>query len=312
MNQNLVIIVAPIHDVLKQALLDGGYKLEYHNDINNPAFEASLADVEGIVTSTKVKMNRAFLDKCPQLKWVGRLGSGMEHIDLEYALQKGIQCFSSPAGNANAVAEQALGSLLALNHNITRSFDELKQNIWLRDENRGTELEAQTIGIIGVGNNGGRFAEKLITLGAKKVIGYDKYKKHYGTENLIEATSLQQIYDEADVISFHVPLTEETHHYFDQKFLENMKKPFTLLNLCRGKVTDQQIILNGLKKGKIKAAALDVWEVEPIANMDAEMKQIATELLAQPNFIGTAHIAGYSHEASYKMSAIIAEYIKNL
>lgn len=310
-----VLTVTQIDPVLRDFLEQQGYSINYQSNLSRQALLGEASRYEGIITSTKITFDREMLDACSHLKWIGRMGSGMELIDLVCAQEKGIFCCSSPDGNANAVAEQALGMYLSLQHNIFKSNTELKKGIWLRDENRGTEIEGKTAGIIGLGHNGYRFAEKLSLLGMK-VLAYDIEQKEIKSGNIIQVDTLSAIQSAADLISFHVPYNPLTHHYFNHDFLEKMQQPFVLLNLSRGKVVAQSAVSEGLKTGKIKGAALDVWEKEPLHKMSPEMQAEAQELLAHPHFIGTTHIGGYSHEATYKMSLIlkqkIEKYILNL
>jgi D-3-phosphoglycerate dehydrogenase len=305
-----VLIVAPVHEVLLQELESMGYTYDRFEDITPGKALEIIPGYEGVITSTRLQLDKDFLDRAALLKWVGRMGSGMEVIDVPYATQKGILCFSSPEGNANAVAEQALGMLLALQHKIFSAHVEMQEGLWLREENRGVEIEGLTAGIIGYGNNGKAFAQKLKAMQVK-VLAIDKYKTGYAEEGIVECIDLEQIYNEADIISFHLPLTEETEHYFNGIFLEGMQRPFVLLNLSRGKIVAQKSLYNGLKSGKIKGAALDVWETEPVGKMDEEQKLIYQELMAMPNFIGTPHIAGYTVQALYKMSYYLTQKIKN-
>jgi len=310
-----VLTVTQIDPVLGDFLEQQGYFINYQSKLSRQALLEEASRYEGIITSTKITFDREMLDACSHLKWIGRMGSGMELIDLVYAQEKGIFCCSSPDGNANAVAEQALGMYLSLQHNIFKSNTELQKGIWLRDENRGTEIEGKTAGIIGLGHNGYRFAEKLSLLGMK-VLAYDIEQKEIKSGNIIQVDTLAAIQSAADLISFHVPYNPITHHYFNHDFLEKMQQPFVLLNLSRGKVVAQSAVSEGLKTGKITGAALDVWEKEPLHKMSPEMQAEAQELLAHPHFIGTTHIGGYSHEATYKMSLIlkqkIEKYILNL
>jgi len=304
-----VLIVAPVHTVLLDTLEQLGYSYDYKESYNQQQAEAVVHEYEGIITSTRLQMDKAFIDKATQLKWVGRMGSGMEIIDVAYANEKGIECFSSPEGNANAVAEQALGMLLVLQHKIFSSHIELQQNVWLREENRGIEIEGLTAGIIGYGNNGSAFARKLKSLDVK-VLALDKYRNDFEEDGITECTSIEPIWEHADIISFHLPLTTETNYYFNEAFLNRMQKPFTLLNLSRGKIVEQSALYQGLKSGKIKGAALDVWEQEPITKMEGDMKMQRDEMLQMPQFIGTPHIAGYTVQALYKMSYFLSEKIK--
>lgn len=304
-----VLTVTQIHPVLSDFLSQNHYTVVYKPELSRTALLAEAADYEGIITSTKITFDPEMLNACSNLKWIGRMGSGMELIDLVYAAQKNIFCCSSPDGNANAVAEQALGMYLALQHNIFKSNIEVKNGIWLRDENRGTEIEGKTAGIIGLGNNGYKFAEKLSLLGMK-VLAYDIEKKDIGTGNIIQVDKLETIQSVADMISFHVPYNALTHHYFNRDFLAQMKQPFVLLNLSRGKVADQAAVLEGLNTGQITGAALDVWEREPLHKMPEQMQAEAGLLLAHPHFIGTSHIGGYTYEAVYKMSLSLKEKIE--
>lgn len=301
MREKKVLAVVKIDPVLQEYLESKNYTIDFQSAPNISNLLLQIKEYEGVITSTKIKFDRMLLDAATQLKWIARMGSGMEIIDVEYAKNKEIYCCSSPEGNANAVAEQALGMYLGLQHNIWKSFSEVKQGIWEREGNRGEEIEGRTAAIIGLGNNGYRLAEKLAALGMT-VLAFDIEKKTIGNPSIRQVEHLKEIYEKATLVSFHVPYNKETHQYFDENFLIKMKNPFTLINLSRGKVVDQNALYQGLINGKIKAAALDVWEEEPLNNMSAEQKVIAEKLLQMPNFIGTPHIGGYTKEATLKMS----------
>ncbi|WP_118972083.1 NAD(P)-dependent oxidoreductase [Taibaiella koreensis] len=303
-----VLIVAPVHKVLIDRMEALGYTCVLGEEIGRPEALATIGQYEGLVTSTRLQVDREFIDRATLLKWVGRMGSGMEVIDVPYAREKGIACFSSPEGNANAVAEQALGMLLALQHRIFSAHVEMQQGLWLREENRGLEIEGLTAGVIGYGHNGSAFARKLCTMDVR-VLALDKYKKGFAGPGIEECRDIDRIVEEADILSFHLPLSSETRHYFNDVLLDRMKKPFVLLNLSRGTIVSQQSLHRGLKNGKIKAAALDVWEKEPVSKMTDSEKVIFDELIAMPNFIGTPHIGGYTVQALYKMSAFLAQKI---
>jgi D-3-phosphoglycerate dehydrogenase len=304
-----VLIIAQVHQVLVEKLDALGYQCELREDMNPAQCFACIADYEGMITSNKLEVRAPLIDAGLRLKWIGRLGSGMEIIDTEYAREKGIACFNSPEGNANAVAEQALGMLLGLRHHIFKSNLEIRNGQWLRDENRGTEIEGKTAGIIGLGHNGSAFAQKLLGMGVR-VLAYDKFKNNYALPGIQTCDDLDLIFNNADILSFHVPLSAETRYYFNAGFLGSMQKSFVLLNLSRGPVVSLQALYEGMKSGKITAAALDVWEEEPYWKMPEVLRRMADELLALPNFIGTPHIGGYSVEAFYKMSRTLAEKIE--
>lgn len=303
-----VLIVAPVHEVLLAQLRALGYTYDIRENIMPDEALRMIPAYEGVITSTRLQIDKAFIDSAEKLKWVGRMGSGMEVIDLEYAFAKNIQCFSSPEGNANAVAEQALGMLLNLQHRISLAHTEMQQNIWLREENRGTEIEGLTAGIIGYGNNGSAFARKLKAMNVD-VLALDKYKSGFGEEGITECSSIEQIWEQADMLSFHLPLTAETRHYFNDGFLAAMQKKFVLLNLSRGNIVAMSSLYKGMKNGQITGAALDVWEREPVSKMEAEMKEQFNELIHMPNFLGTPHIGGYTVQALYKMSYFLGKKI---
>lgn len=301
MNKGKVLIAAPVHSVLKEGLIHAGYELIISEKITQPLAFSLIKDCVGIITSTRLQLNRELMDAAPQLKWIGRMGSGMEVIDLPHAQRKNILCMSSPEGNCNAVAEHTLGMLLSLAKRIAWSYNEVKNGKWLREENRGIELEGKTIGIIGFGHTGRAFAKKLLGFDMR-ILVYDKYDQSAVPPYAERCANLEPVFEFADIVSFHVPLQEDTLHYFNENFIRKMKKPFILLNTSRGAVVDTMALHDGLSDGKIAAAGLDVIEEEPLEKMGDEKKRLLNEMMQMPQVLVTPHIAGYSHEALYKMS----------
>ncbi len=301
----MIIITAPVHAIFIETLSKKGLKFLYHPGILYEDLQPLLSETTGLVVSTQLKVNKTLIDQAPLLKWVARLGSGMEHIDVTYASTKNINCISSPEGNRNAVAELALGSLLCLLRNIHRSFDEVKQFQWNREKNRGTELSGKTIGIIGFGNTGMAFA-KLLQAFDVTLLAYDKYRANISEYGAIPST-LNEIADKSDVISFHLPWTKETHHFANSSFFNSLKKSPILINTSRGSVAHTASIVDALNNQKISGVVLDVLENEKINQLSSAEQLEFESLINHPNAIITPHIGGYSFEATYKMSAVLLE-----
>lgn len=307
-SQRKVLIAAPVHEVLIKGLKAAGYTCIIEDKITQEKAFPLISDCVGVITSTRLQLDRQLLDAAPMLKWIGRMGSGMEVIDVPYALQKGISCHSSPEGNSNAVAEHALGMLLSLQRRILISNVEVQDGKWLREENRGVELEGKTIGIIGFGHTGRALARKLQNFDMN-IFAYDKYDANNFPLYVTKCDTLEPIYRHADIISFHVPLQADTLHYFDSEFCQNMRQSFVLVNTSRGAIVDSKSLLDGLLRGRITGACLDVFEQEPPRNMGEEVSQIFQQIVKMPQVIVTPHIAGYSFEALYKMSKVLLDKI---
>ncbi|MBW8686585.1 NAD(P)-dependent oxidoreductase [Chitinophaga rhizophila] len=300
-----VLITAKVHNYLIQRLEEKGFEVSYQPSVTYDEVVAAIPEFTGMIVTTRIKVDKDMLDRAGQLEWIGRLGSGMELIDVPYAESKGIRCVSSPEGNRDTVGEQAVGMLLVLMNNILKSNLELRQGIWERDGNRATELGGRTVGIIGYGNTGGAFARKLKGFDVE-ILAYDKYKTGFSDEYVTEAT-MEELYERADIVSVHLPLTAETHHLANAAFFRAFKKPIRFINAARGKIVNTADIIAALEDETIAGACLDVLENEKLSTYSAIEKEQFEKLLQFSNVVMTPHIGGYSHEASIKMARIVLE-----
>ncbi|MBE0639885.1 MAG: hydroxyacid dehydrogenase [Bacteroidales bacterium] len=308
-----VLFIDTVHPVLQQDLTDLGFQCDYFENYSTADYHLVIQQYTGIIIRGKILLDKTILSKAAQLKFIGRVGAGMENIDVEYAESHGIQCLNAPEGNRDAVGEHTLGMLLMLLNNLRKADREVREGIWIREGNRGVEIEGKTVGIIGYGNMGGAFAKRLAGFGAK-VIAYDKYKSQF-TDQYVEESTLEQLFEKTDILSLHIPLTEETTFLVDDQFINQFKKNIYLINTSRGKVLKTADLVKNLKSGKVKGAALDVIEYEKLsfeginkANLPEDFKYI----VQSDHVVLSPHIAGWTHESNYKMAKVIVNKIKDL
>lgn len=310
MEKKRVIITDHLHPYLAEWLISQGFLVDVVPDITNDELAACIHEYHGLALSTKILVTPALIDKAPKLEFIARAGSGMENIDVAYAQSKGIHVVNSPEGNANAVAEHAVGLLLSVVNNIAKADRDIRNGIWQREENRGFELMGRTVGIIGYGHTGRAVASKLRGFGVF-VLAHDKYVTGFGDEH-VEEVSLEQLQRESDVISFHLPLNAETKHYCNAAFLEKCRKGMWLINTSRGKIVNTPDLLAALDSGKVRGAGLDVFENEQFYALSGTDKEVMEELCRRQNIVLTPHVAGWTVESYLKLSRILAEKLAAL
>ncbi len=296
------------HPVLHEMLINSGFECDLFWD--RPATEliSILPNYDAVVIRSKFKINKQIIDACPKLKCIGRVGAGMENIDVEYATSKKIICISAPEGNRDALGEHAIAMLLMLFTHLKKADAEVRKGIWLRAENRGFEIKGKTVGIIGYGNMGSSFAKKLTGFDCN-ILVYDKYLSGFGNEMIIE-TTLNKLFEECDVVSLHVPLTKETEYMINAAFINKFKKDIYIINTARGKCLNTADLVAAIEGKKVKGACLDVLEYESVSFEQIENKDIPAPLnylIHSDKVILSPHIGGWTHESNFKMSKIIAQ-----
>jgi D-3-phosphoglycerate dehydrogenase len=310
MDPLLAIIADENHPCLEEELVLGGCRVIRGWYLKEEDFFSALRYAHILVLRSRFRITSAFLDRAPLLKVIGRVGSGMENIDVQAATGKGIRCLNVPEGNARAVAEHALGMLLCLLRNIHTAHQEVGKGIWKRKENRGYELSSFRAGIIGFGHTGSEFARILSSLGMP-VLAYDKYKKNF-SEKGIQECRLEEIFETCNLVSIHVPYTEETHYLLNKNFFNRFRNPVIIINTSRGKCLNTKDLIAALDAGKVAGACLDVHEMEDATFGSPEKsgwEELQKNLFHRKNVVLTPHIAGWTYESNYKMSKGIAKKI---
>jgi D-3-phosphoglycerate dehydrogenase len=305
-----VLFIESVHEVLHRRLEAAGYSCDCRYEATREELLAMAHEYAGVVVRSRIKIDKAFIDAAANLRFIARSGSGLENIDVAYAEGKGIAVYNSPEGNRDAVGEHALGMLLMLMNNLRQADADVRAGRWPREENRGYEIAGKTVGIIGYGLMGSSFAQKLSGFGAR-VIAHDKYKSQF-SDQWASPVSLEELKAKADIVSLHLPLTDETHYYADASFFNSFAKPIYFINTARGKNTDTAALVNALKNGRVRGACLDVIEYEKASLEGLEKDSSLTamrDLIAMSNVALSPHIAGWTHESYEKLSSVLADKI---
>ncbi len=306
-----ILFIDKTHPALKQRLEQMGFSCHFFNGTAiEELYKVLKEGFDGIIVRSKFKIDKSIIDKSADLRFIARVGAGMEGIDEAYAASRNIVCFNAPEGNRTAVGEHTTAMILNLLHKISVADNQVKKGIRLREANRGVELCGKTIGIIGYGNMGGAFAKCISGFGAH-VIAYDKYKKEY-TDDYVRESSMAELFEKSDIVSLHVPLTQETFYMADKSFFNRFKKNIILVNTARGQVVCTQDLVNALKSGKVIATALDVIEYESASfeKLEKSTHDVFDFLCRSDKVLMTPHVAGWTVESHEKMALVIAEKIQ--
>ncbi|MBK9992478.1 MAG: hypothetical protein IPP01_00430 [Saprospiraceae bacterium] len=307
-----ILISDDVHPILIQELERMGHDVSYQPLISLEECKRQINQYQGLVINSKIIVDQEFLTFADQLKWIARLGSGLEIIDLNAAYERGIEVFNSPEGNRNAVAEHALGMLLTLFRNIHKSNAEIKNFDWRREENRGIEIEGKKVGMIGFGHTGSSFAKLLEGFGCDIII-FDKYKQLSEESRRYQIVKkLEDVQRQAEIISLHLPLTEETKFMIDADFFNKCDKEIYLINTSRGKIVNTRDLIEAISSRKVRGACLDVFENEKVSNYSNEEKILYEELFSFKNVICSPHIAGWTHESKLKIAKTLLEKLEPL
>jgi D-3-phosphoglycerate dehydrogenase len=310
-----ILFIDSNHPLLHDTLEKAGHQCDLNYHWTKEEITNNIHLYDGIVIRSRIKIIKEIIDRGTGLKFIARAGAGMENIDVAYAESKGIICLHAPEGNRDAVAEHAIGMLLSLFNNICRANKEVREGKWIREENRGVELMGKTVGIIGYGNMGNAFAKRLAGFGVKALV-YDKYNPPKIEENnFIKQSTPEQIFEESDIFSLHVPLTDETHYMINDEFISRFKKRIYIINTARGKCLNTIDLVKNIKSGKIPGACLDVLEYEMTSFEGLDIKSLpeAFQYLIQSDKVMlSSHIAGWTHESNEKIAKILAEKIREV
>ncbi len=305
-----VLFIDSANKALIEILEKHNFECHYEPEISEKEIFGKIEYYEGVITRNKIIFSKEIIDKSEKLKFIGCIGSSLENIETDYAKKKGILCLNATEGNSDSVGEHAIAMLLNLFNNLCRSNMQVKNGIWKREANRGIEIRGKTIGIIGYGNTGSAFAKKLSGFDVE-VVSYDKYKKTY-EDGYSRESSMEEIFKKTDILSLHLPLTDETHYMVNYHYLNKFSKSIYLINTSRGQIVNTKDLANSMIKGKVLGAALDVLEYEKssfenlhFGNMPGSMQY----LIDSDNVIFSPHIAGWTVESEYKLATFLANKI---
>lgn len=304
-----VLLVDRFPEAMREELQSLPIDLQYEPEWRRAEILAAMPEIDVLIMNSKTHVDRELLDRAPRLKVLGRAGVGMDHFDLPLLAERGVKVVNAPGMNARPVGEQAVGMLLAMLHRIPWANQEVQQFQWRREPNRGSELNALTVGVIGHGHTGSAFTRCLRGFGCR-ILAYDKYKTDYGND-WVEEADLETIFSQADVLSLHIPLTDETQAWITADFLSQFSRPIWLLNLARGPILPMQELVKALEAGLVIAAGLDVLENEKLNTLTPDQRSSMESLIASDRVIFTPHIGGWSHESLIRINNVMVQAVRD-
>ena len=304
------LIIDQLHECIIPLLEQTGYQVDYQPGLSRDEVLSKISAYEGLIVRSKLAVDRELIERATALEFVGRAGAGLDQLDVDALTARNITVLNAPEGNRDALAEHAMAMLLGLLNKIYQADRQIRSGIWDREANRGVELMGKTVGIVGYGYMGQAFAKRLSGFKVN-VLAYDKYKQNYGDHYAAEA-SMDVLYEQADIVSFHVPLTEETRFMVDKPYLNRFRKDIFLLNTARGKIITLKTLANAIAQGKVRGAALDVLENEQFTQLTDEQQQYLAELSRSERVLFTPHVGGWTYESYEKISQVLAEKIAAL
>ncbi len=308
-----ILLIDTIHPCFIEELSAAGFTFVEGYKMGREDVLQSIHLYDGIAIRSRMKLDKEILDKAVHLKFIARAGVGMENIDVAYAESKNIKCLHAPEGNRDAVGEHVVGMLLSLFNNLNKADREVREGKWIREGNRGIELMGKTIGIIGYGNMGMALAKRLLGFDVH-AIAYDKYKSGF-SDSFAKEVTLEEIFELSDVISLHLPITEETANMVNDSFIQKFKKNIYIVNTARGKILNTHDLVESIKQGKVLGACLDVLEYESLSFENLSPKDFPEPfqyLIKSDKVLLTPHIAGWTHESNVKIAMVLVEKIKGL
>jgi len=310
MNSRICLVIDPMHESLFAMMQGIGWEVDYQPDITRARIKEIVSNYDGLIVRSKTFIDGELLGTSPRVQFIGRAGAGLDNLDLDYMKRHDIAVLHASEGNRDAVGEYTVGSLLSLMRNLPRADAQVREMIWEREANRGEELMSKTVGIIGYGNMGKAFAQRLSGFGCN-IIAYDKYKKSY-SDDFCRECGIDQIWENADILSLHIPLTPETRGLVSLEYLKRFRKPIILVNTARGEIVELKVLAEGLQSGRLRGAVLDVLQNEKLDRLTPDQSASFDFLRKRDDVIFTPHIAGWTFESHVKINVALVDKIKLL